>query len=355
MSDRTSVFHPLRVVAIDDLTDNAVALTLEVPDDLRDEFAFTAGQHVAILGPDDVRRSYSLASTPRSGVLRIGVKKLAGGTFSEGVLSDLSVGDTLAVMRPTGRFTVVPDRSARHRYAAIAAGSGITPILSIVTTLLEEEPHAHVTLVYANRTRRSVMFAEEVAELERRFPDRFRLLHVLSREPQDDGLLSGRLDEVRLKGILDAWLPPDQVDAWFLCGPQQMVLQLRDALVEAGVASERVHGELFHAEAPPPQPHASSARLRGDAQVTIRLDGRASDFRLAPDGQPILQAALAVRPDLPFACQGGMCGTCRARLVEGTVAMDATWALEPEEIEQGYVLTCQSHPTSARVVLDYDG
>lgn len=355
MSERTSAFHPLRVAAIDELTDDAVALTLEVPEELREDFAFTAGQHVAILGPDDVRRSYSLASTPRSGVLRIGVKKLAGGTFSEGVLPGLAVGDTLAVMRPGGRFTVVPDRSARRRYAAIAAGSGITPVLSIITTLLEEEPHSFVTLVYANRTQRSIMFAEEVAGLKDRFPDRFQLLHVLSRETQDVELLSGRLDQVRLKGILDAWIPPDEVDAWFLCGPQQMVLDLRDALVEAGVPSERVHGELFHAEPQPRRPDPDAARLPGDARVTIRLDGRESAFSLAPDAQPVLQAALAVRPDLPFACQGGVCGTCRARVVEGTVSMDATWALEPEEIDQGYVLTCQSHPTSARVVLDYDG
>ena len=355
MSDRTPVFHPLRVAAIDELTADAVALTLEVPDELREEFAFTAGQHVAILGPDEVRRSYSLASTPRSGVLRIGVKRLTGGAFSEGVLPGLAVGDTLTVMRPTGRFTVVPDRSARRRYAAIAAGSGITPVLSIVTTLLEEEPHSHVSLVYANRTRHSAMFAEEVAGLQDRFPDRFRLLHVLSREAQDVELLSGRLDRVRLKGILDAWIPPDEVDAWFLCGPQQMVLDLRDALVETGVPRERVHGELFHAEPQPHRPDSAAARLPGDAEVTIRLDGRESAFSLAPGGQPILQAAVEVRPDLPFACQGGVCGTCRARLVVGSVAMDATWALEPEEIEVGYVLTCQSHPTSERVVLDYDG
>jgi ring-1,2-phenylacetyl-CoA epoxidase subunit PaaE len=355
VSSRTSVFHPLRVAAIDELTDDAVALTLEVPEELRDDYAFTAGQHVAILGPDGVRRSYSLASTPRSGVLRIGIKKLAGGTFSEGVLPGLGVGDTLQVMRPAGRFTVVPDRGAHHRYAAIAAGSGITPVLSIITTLLEEEPHAFVTLVYANRTQRSIMFADEVAGLKDRFPDRFQLLHVLSRETQDVELLSGRLDGIRLKAILDAWIPPDDVDGWFLCGPQQMVLDLRDALVEAGVPGERVHGELFHADPTPHRPDPTAARLPGDAHVTIRLDGRESDFTLAPDGQPILHAALAVRPDLPFACQGGVCGTCRAWLVEGTVSMDASWALEPEEIEQGYVLTCQSHPTSERVVLDYDG
>ncbi len=354
MSSRQSAFHPLQVAAIDELSEDAVALTLAVPEDLREEFAFTAGQHVAILGPDAVRRSYSLVSTPRSGVLRVGIKKLAGGTFSQGVLPDLSVGDVLQVMRPSGRFTVAPDHSAHRRYAALAAGSGITPVLSILTTLLEEEPHSFVTLVYANRTQRSIMFADEVAGLKDRFPDRFQLLHVLSRERQDVELLSGRLDGVRLKAILDAWIPPQEIDGWFLCGPQQMVLDLRDALVEAGVPRERVHGELFHAD-PQPHPEQPPIRLGGDAHVTIRLDGRESDLSLAPDGRPILHAALEVRPDLPFACQGGVCGTCRALLVEGSVSMDASWALEPEEIEQGYVLTCQSHPTSERVVLDYDG
>ncbi len=357
MSSRPATFHPLRVAAIDELTDDAVALTLEVPEELREDYAFTAGQHVAILGPDDVRRLYSLASTPRSGVLRVGIKKLAGGTFSQGVLPGLAVGDTLQVMRPTGRFTVVPDPAAHRRYAAIAAGSGITPILSIVTTLLEEEPHARVTLVYANRTRRSVMFAEEVAALTERFPERFRLRQVFSREAGDDGLPPGRLDGIRLKEILDSELPPDRVDAWFLCGPQEMVLDLRDALVEAGVASSSVHGELFHTEPAELAAVAAGPDERAwpdDAHVTIRIEGRETDFRLAHDGQPILHAALAVRPDLPFACQGGMCGTCRARLVHGSVTMDASWALEPEDVAHGFVLTCQAHPTSDRVVLDYD-
>jgi ring-1,2-phenylacetyl-CoA epoxidase subunit PaaE len=200
------------------------------------------------------------------------------------------------------------------------------------------------------------MFVEDVADLKDRFPARFQVLHVLSREQQDVELLSGRLDGPRLHGILEAWVPPGLVDDWFLCGPQQMVLDLRDALVDAGVGVAAIHSELFHAEPVPRRPVVPTGDLvDGASVVTIRLDGRESEFALRPDGPPILLAALQVRPDLPVACQGGVCGTCRARLVEGTVTMDANWALEPDEIARGYVLTCQSHPTAARVVLDYDG
>jgi ring-1,2-phenylacetyl-CoA epoxidase subunit PaaE len=209
-------------------------------------------------------------------------------------------------------------------------------------------------LVYANRTSRSVMFLDEVHDLKDRFPERFQILHVLSREQQDVELLSGRLDGARLRAILDAFVPVDEVDDWFVCGPQQMVDELRGALADAGAG--RVHTELFHAD---PTPRAPVAALTdsddGAARVTVRLDGRTSQLSLRPDGPAILEAALQVRSDLPFACKGGVCGTCRARLVEGTVQMDANYALEPEEIERGYVLTCQSHPTSNSVVVDYDG
>jgi ring-1,2-phenylacetyl-CoA epoxidase subunit PaaE len=228
-------------------------------------------------------------------------------------------------------------------------------VLSIVTALLEEEPHAQVALVYANRTHRSVMFLDEVHDLKDRYPERFQLVHVLSREQQDVELLSGRLDAERLRRILDELVSPVGVDAWFVCGPQQMVLDLRDALVEAGVAAADVHSELFHAD---PVPRAPTAVLdgtpEGAARVTIKLDGRTSELDLRPDDVGVLEAALRVRSDLPFACRGGVCGTCRALLVEGEVTMDVNYALEPGEIEKGYVLTCQSHPASARVVLDYD-
>jgi ring-1,2-phenylacetyl-CoA epoxidase subunit PaaE len=344
--------HPLRVSAIDELTEDAVAITFEVPAELRDDYAFVHGQHVSVRGSDDVRRSFSICTPPSSGVLRIGVKRLPGGAFSDGIVGSLQVGDSLEVMTPAGRFTTDLDPTAAKRYVAVAAGSGITPVLSIMAAVLEGEPGARVTLVYANRTSRSVMFLDEVHDLKDRFPGRFQILHVLSREQQDVELLSGRLDADRFRAIVDAFGLAG-ADDWFLCGPHEMVVDLRQALTDMG--ESRVHTELFHAD---PAPRAPVAALvdgtDGAAQVTIRLDGRASDFPLRPDGPPVLEAALDVRSDLPFACKGGVCGTCRAKLVEGTVQMDANYSLEPDEVERGYVLTCQSHPTAAKVVLDYD-
>jgi ring-1,2-phenylacetyl-CoA epoxidase subunit PaaE len=352
----SATFHSLRVAAIDELTDDAVALTFEVPPSLRDDFVFAHGQHLSIRSSDDVRRSYSICSPPSSGTLRIGVKRLPGGAFSEGVVERLRVGDELDVMTPAGRFTSALDATARRTYVAVAAGSGITPVLSIVAAILEGEPGSSVTLIYANRSHRSVMFLDEVHDLKDRFPTRLQIVHVLSRETQDVELFSGRLDGERLTRILAALMPAGEVDQWFLCGPQQMVTDLRSTLTDLGVASSRIHSELFHADPVPRAPLAALASgAEGAARVTIRLDGRTSELDLRPDDVPVLEAALRVRSDLPFACKGGVCGTCRARLVEGTVAMDANYALEPEEIERGYVLTCQSHPTSERVVLDYDG
>ncbi len=344
--------HSLPVAAIDELTDDAVAITFEVPPELRDDYAFLHGQHVSVRGADDVRRSFSICTPPSSGVLRIGVKRLPGGAFSDGIVGSLQVGDTLEVMTPAGRFTTELDPAAAKRYVAVAAGSGVTPIMSIMAAVLEGEPGSRATLVYANRTSRSVMFLDEVHDLKDRFPDRFQIIHVLSREQQDVELLSGRLDAKRFRGIVDAF-DLAGADDWFLCGPREMVVDLRQELTDLG--EKRIHTELFHADPAPRAPVAALADgTEGAAEVTIRLDGRASDFPLRPDGPPVLEAALDVRGDLPFACRGGVCGTCRAKLLEGTVQMDANYALEPDEVERGYVLTCQSHPTSAKVVLDYD-
>ncbi len=323
-----------------------------------DDYAFSHGQHLTIrteLAGDDVRRNYSICSPAGSGVLRVAVKRLPGGAFSEHALDVLQTGDTLEVMTPTGRFFTELDPANRKHYACVAAGSGITPVLSIVATTLAVEPESTVTLVYANRTHKSVMFLEEVEDLKDRYPDRFQLLHVLSREPQEVELFSGRLDADRMSRILDGLLPPDTVDEWFLCGPFEMVSDLRKLLSSEGVSRRSIHAEVFHVESGPPVRRAPVETAdESGAKVTITLDGRRSSFSLPSDGPVVLDAALQVRSDAPFACKGGVCGTCRAKLVEGTVAMDTNWALEPDEVEKGYVLTCQSHPTSDTVVLDYD-
>jgi ring-1,2-phenylacetyl-CoA epoxidase subunit PaaE len=358
MSASHAVFHPLTVAAIAPVSDDSVAITFDVPEDLRDDYAFSHGQHLTIrteLAGDDVRRNYSICSPAGSGVLRVAVKRLPGGAFSEHALDVLRPGDVLDVMTPTGRFFTELDTTHRKHYVCVAAGSGITPILSIVASTLQAEPLSSVTLVYANRTHRTVMFLDEVEDLKDSHPDRFQLLHVLSREPQEVELFSGRLDADRMGRILDGLLPPDTVDEWFLCGPFEMVSDLRKLLVSEGVPKKAIHAEVFHVEPGPPIRRTPVETADADgAKVTITLDGRRSSFTLAADGPAVLDAALNVRADAPFACKGGVCGTCRAKLLEGTVAMDTNWALEPDEVERGYVLTCQSHPTSETVVLDYD-
>lgn len=354
---RRGVFHALRVCAVTALTDDAVCIEFDVPPELTSDYDFIQGQHVTILtslAGDDVRRSYSICSPAKSGRLRIGVKVLPGGHFSGFAAGRLAVGDVLDVMTPTGRFYTPLDPANRKHYCAIAAGSGITPIYSIIATTLQQEPESRVTLVFANRTSRSIMFLEELEDLKDRYPGRLHLIHVLSREEQDAELLSGRLDAARLTKITETLVPAETVDEWFLCGPYEMVLDLRKALLEQGAESNHVHTELFHVDPKPAEPRVVAPDTGEGAAVTINLDGRRSTFRLQSNDVSVLEAALRVRADVPFACRGGVCGTCRAKLVTGGVLMDTNYALEPEEIAAGYVLTCQSHPTSEVLSVDFD-
>jgi len=355
---RRPVFHPLKVSEISELTDDAVCISFAVPPELAADYDFIQGQHLTLrtsLAGDDVRRSYSICAPAGSGRLRIGVKVLPGGHFSGFAVDRLAVGDEIDVMTPMGRFNTPLDPANAKHYCAIAAGSGITPILSIVASTLEQEPMSRVTLLFANRTSRTVMFLEELEDLKDRYADRFHLVHILSREAQDAELLSGRLDGPRLTRIASSLVPADTVDEWFLCGPHDMVMDLRDALLEIGVEKAHVHSELFHVETAPPIRQPTPGEDGEGSEVTITLDGRRSTFRLRSNDVSILEAALAVRSDAPFACKGGVCGTCRAKLVEGEVEMDTNYALEPDEMAAGYVLACQSHPTTPKVVLDYDG
>jgi ring-1,2-phenylacetyl-CoA epoxidase subunit PaaE len=262
------------------------------------------------------------------------------------------------VMPPLGHFTTPFDPQRRRHYAAIVAGSGITPVLSIAATALSVEAGSRVTILYGNRYARSVMFAEELADLKDRYPSRLHVVHVLSRERQDAELLSGRIDADRLRRLLGTLVNPSTVDEWFLCGPYGLVVDARGVLADLGVPDAVVHTELFHATETPPKERPPAAgspapTAEGSAEVTVVLDGRSSTFTMGRH-ERVLDAALKVRAELPYACKGGVCSTCRARLVEGEVSMASNWALEPDELAAGYVLTCQSSPVTDRLVVDYD-
>ncbi|HET6294791.1 MAG TPA: 1,2-phenylacetyl-CoA epoxidase subunit PaaE [Kribbella sp.] len=356
MTRRRATFHPLRVAAIDAITEDSVAITFDVPAELAAEYEFMAGQHLTVRrAGDEVRRSYSICSPAGSGVLRIAVKRIPGGEFSSYAADGLKVGDTIEVMTPLGRFGTPLDPANAKHYAFVAAGSGITPVLSLVATTLAVEPLSRVTLIYGNRTVGSVMFADDLADLKDVYAERLHLVHVLSRESTEVELFSGRIDSDRLRRMIDTILPVKSVDEWFLCGPYAMVVGAQEVLLDEGVARESVHAELFHVGDEAPVARAEETVVDEDAaEVTVILDGRRSTFSLGEHAKAVLDATLAVRSDAPFACKGGVCGTCRAKVVEGNVRMDTNWALEPDEIRAGYVLTCQSHPTTNKVVLDYD-
>ncbi|MGA3526431.1 1,2-phenylacetyl-CoA epoxidase subunit PaaE [Melissospora conviva] len=358
---RRPVFHPLPVAAVERLTADAVAVTFAVPEELRGTFSFRAGQHLTVRrvteAGAEVRRSYSLCSTPQelaaTGRLRIGVREVPGGAFSSFACAVLRDGDTVDVLPPMGTFTTAFDPQRARHYAAVAGGSGITPVLALVATALAVEPASTFTLLYGNRTASSVMFAEELADLKDRYPARLHLVHVLSREPGESPLLSGRLDGDRLTRLLAGLVPADGVDEWFLCGPYGMVTEAREVLAAHGVPEAAVRAELFHVEAAPPPQRAAEEVAAGGSDVTIVLEGRASTFTMGRT-ERVLDAALKVRGELPYACKGGVCSTCRAKVVSGEVAMARNYALEPDELAAGYVLTCQSTPLTDEVVIDYD-
>ena len=367
---RRARFHTLRVAAVRPLTDASVEVTFAIPEAIRDEFDYLAGQHVALrtmLDGHEVRRSYSLCRAEDSGgggdgprTISVAIKRDQGGRFSTWAQSELAPGDRIDVMSPQGSFTsTLADLDGAH-VAGIAAGSGITPLMALAATVLARSETSRFTLVYTNRSTTDVMFLEELADLKDRYPSRLALHHVLSREQRAAPLLSGRIDEDRLRRILDALVLPETVDEWFLCGPFELVQLCRDTLADIGVAPEHVRYELFttgesgRVEAPSGRP----VEVRADEpvhRIEVTLDGQSATIESPVSAhESILNAALRVRPDAPFACAGGVCGTCRARLLEGSVTMTENYALEPDELERGYILTCQSHPTTDRVVVDYD-
>jgi ring-1,2-phenylacetyl-CoA epoxidase subunit PaaE len=349
------MFHPLQVTAVDQLTDDSVAVTLAVPPELRTAYRYDPGQHIALrrTGVDgtEIRRTYSLCAPASEApeTLRIGVRGVEGGAFSTYALEELAVGHSVEVLPPTGRFTLPPRAGY---FAAIVGGSGITPVLSIAATLLEREPDARFCLIRSDRSAASTMFLEELADLKDRYPERLQLVHAFSREEQAAGLPTGRLGQERLTGLLPALVSVDEVDGWYLCGPLGLVEGATEALHDLGVPRTKVHQEIFHADesALPP---AVSTPAPDSATVTATLDGRSGSWPME-GGESVLETVLRNRADAPYACKGGVCGTCRVKLLAGDVRMDRNYALEPEEVDAGYVLACQSHPTSEKVEVDFD-
>lgn len=354
---RRPAFHALRVATVEPLCDDAAALTFEIPHWLAEEFAFLPGQCLTLrreIDGRDERRSYSICS-PAGTPPRIGVRAVPSGLFSSWLVHGIRPGDTLHVTGPTGAFT--PDLGDPAHHVLVAAGSGITPMLSIAASVLGADDASRVTLLYGNRRSGSVMFADELADLKDRYPARFHLVHVLSREPREADVLSGRLDTGRLHALIDGLIDARDADHWWLCGPHGMVRDARAVLSGLGVPTDRVHQELFHAdEEPPARTTADPDRAtdnRPTSEVTVVLDGRATTFS-APRHGTVLDGAQQVRPDLPFACKGGVCGTCRALVTQGQADMRRNYALEPAEVDAGYVLTCQTFPVSEQLTVDFD-
>jgi ring-1,2-phenylacetyl-CoA epoxidase subunit PaaE len=356
-------FHPLTVKRVTPDAAGSAAITFQVPPELADEFAFRAGQFLtlrATVDGQDVRRNYSICSPAQryatSGEIDVGIKPVEGGLFSRWAVQSLKPGSVVDVMAPDGRFTPHAE-GARHR-AGFAAGSGITPILSIMATTLAGDPESSFTLVYCNQRANTIMFNEALQDLKDKYPSRVTLVHLLSRQPQEVALLHGRLDEAKVAELLDSLLPASSIDEAFICGPEAMIEGTERALQAAGVAADRIHAERFvppggAAPARPRVPAAARSATGHAHQLDIVLDGKTHHLSMAADDR-VLDAALDSGLDLPYSCKGGVCCTCRARVLEGKVEMEKNYTLEQWEIDKGFVLTCQARPLTERVVVSYD-
>ncbi len=364
---RRARFHELEVAEVRPLTADSIEVSFTVPAELQDDYTYLPGQYVALRahvpdgqgGEHELRRSYSICRPPTPGRISVAIKRDLGGRFSTWAHESLTAGTRIDVMSPEGKFTsALPDLENAH-LVGIAAGSGITPMMAVAHTVLAASATARFTLIYTNRSTLDVMFLEELAELKDRYPARLALHHVLSREQRAAPLLSGRIDAEKLGTILDVLVLPEHVTEWFLCGPFELVELCRETLADRGVPADRIRFELFTTD---------TQRIEGDAgrpvvvrpdeetyRIDFTLDGLSATVETPVSAQEtILNAALRIRPDVPFACAGGVCGTCRARLVSGSVQMTENYALEPDELERGYILTCQSHPKTPAVTVDYD-
>ena len=359
----TKDFYPLTVERLINETEDSKRIVLSVPEEHLSAFDFQHGQYLTFLrsiNGQEVRRSYSICSGVGDKHLEVGVKHIPGGAFSSFVNEDLKVGDVLQVARPAGEFTTPLDAANEKHYLCIAAGSGITPIMSIVKTVLSVEPHSRVSLLFGNKKVSSIMFKEDLEALKNAHLSRFQLIHVLSQEDREFGILNGRINNAKGAELTKHLLNLADINEFFLCGPEGMVSEVSRGLRASGIAEEHIRYELFGASADDAaqavrKHHERAKKHQGKMfDVTVIADGRSTKFELGADGENILDAALEAGVDLPFACKGGVCATCKAKLTSGEIDMDINHALEAKEIDAGTVLTCQAHPTSDNVIVDFD-
>lgn len=359
-----SHFHKLTIEDIRRETADCVSIAFAIPPQLKESFQYRQGQNITLrtqIGGEEVRRSYSICSSPLENELRIAIKQVPGGLFSTFANEQLKPGQEMEVLPPSGKFYTDLKPENRKNYLAIAAGSGITPVISLIKTTLAVEPESHFTLVYGNRHRPSIIFREQLESLKNRFVHRLAVHHILSREQMDIPLNQGRIDVTKCTELCPGLIDLSSIDEVFLCGPQEMIFTVGEWLQQQGVEKKHIHFELFH---PLDDPQAGAGKTRasttadgqstGVSEVTVRLDGISHVFRLPYDGESVLNAALMEGVDLPYACKGGVCCTCRAKLLEGEVGMDVNYALEADELAAGFILTCQSHPKTEKVVIDFD-
>jgi ring-1,2-phenylacetyl-CoA epoxidase subunit PaaE len=354
-----SQFYPLSVAKVRNETRDTIVVTFDVPPQLTDSFRFQQGQHLTLrtsINGEDVRRSYSICSSVQDGALRVAIKRTPGGVFSTWANDTLAPGATLAVMPPMGHFNVPLDAANRKHYLAFAAGSGITPMMSIIKTTLQTEPHSRFTLFYGNRASSTVIFKEELTDLKDTYMERLTLAYVMSREQQDIDLFNGRISEEKCSQFLQHWITIKDVDTAFICGPQDMMEGVSRALQQGGMAKQDIKIELFAASIPKHR-HQPRAQQDGGAaltEVTVIMDGSHTTFSMERDKESLLDAGLRHGIDMRYSCKGGVCSTCRCKVQDGKVDMDVNYALEDYEIARGFVLSCQSFPVTDKVVIDFD-
>lgn len=354
----TPKFHTLKIKEVRQETDDSVSIAFDVPADLQETYQYLSGQYLTLkaeINGEEVRRSYSLCSAPHENEWRVAVKQVENGKFSTFANQTLKAGDVLDVMTPMGNFAITPDATAQRSVTLFAAGSGITPIISIAKTILTQEPLSDVTVFYGNKTISSIIFREEVEGLKNENMDRLRLVHILSRENLGTPLLKGRIDVDKANDLFNVFLKNDLPESVYICGPEQMILDVKESMLSNGLDSKSIHLELF--TSPDAVKRAPVEKYEGpqiESNVSVILDGDRFDLHLESDGENLLDAATKAGADLPYACKGGVCCTCKAKIIEGEARMDVNYALEPDEVAAGYILTCQAHPMSDKLVVSFD-